>query len=86
MDERMMRGQQTHLRTALHGGGSKLGQQNLPAAGTDDLAPRIRSPHSQRHREHPFALAQDHRDAGHFPNDDSATKLIWLALRDTPAD
>jgi hypothetical protein len=30
--------------------------------------------------------AQDHQDAGHFPSDDAATKLIWLALRNITAD
>jgi len=32
------------------------------------------------------SAAQDHQDAGHFPSDDAATKLIWLALRNITAD
>ncbi len=30
--------------------------------------------------------AQDHQDARHFPSDDAATKLLWLALRNITAD
>jgi hypothetical protein len=38
-------------------------------------------------RRHEFArkcaraAAEDHQDARPFPNDDAATELIWLALR-----
>lgn len=41
--------------------------------------------HHERDREHQRAAAQDHQDRGHFPSDDAAAKLIWLALRNITA-
>ncbi|KAF7958288.1 hypothetical protein AWV80_36560 [Cupriavidus sp. UYMU48A] len=35
----------------------------------------------QRHREYQCAATQDHQTRGHFPSDEAATKLLWLALR-----
>ena len=42
--------------------------------------------HHQCDRERQRAGAQDHQDAWHFPTDDAANKLIWLALRNITAD
>ncbi|VWB13371.1 transposase mutator family protein [Burkholderia latens] len=42
--------------------------------------------HYERHREHQPAAAQDHQDSGHFPTDEAATKLVWLALRNITTD
>jgi putative transposase len=41
--------------------------------------------HDERARERPRAAAQDHQDPRPLPNDDAATKLIWLALRNITA-
>ena len=41
--------------------------------------------HHQRARERARAAAEDHQDPGHFPHDDAATKLLWLALRNITA-
>ncbi|CAG4882801.1 protein of unknown function [Georgfuchsia toluolica] len=43
-------------------------------------------PHHQCDREHQLTTAQDFKTRGHFPSDDAATKLIWLALRNITAD
>jgi hypothetical protein len=42
--------------------------------------------HDQRHRERTCQTAQNHQDAQHFPSDEAATKLIFLALRNITAD
>ena len=42
--------------------------------------------HHQRHREYQCPAAQDHQDPGVFPNDDAATKLIWMGLRNITAN
>ncbi len=35
----------------------------------------------QRHREPAHATAKDCKEPGHFPSDEAATKLLYLALR-----
>jgi hypothetical protein len=52
----------------------------LPARG----APR--DLHHQCHRERERRLRKIIKTRGHFPSDDAATKLIWLALRNITAD
>jgi len=37
--------------------------------------------HDQHHREPAHAIAQDCIERGHFPSDEAATKLLYLALR-----
>jgi hypothetical protein len=41
--------------------------------------------HDQRRRKRARAAAEDHQIRGHFPTDEAATKLVWLALRDITA-
>ena len=38
--------------------------------------------HHQQHREPELPAPEDHQESGHFPNDDAAIKLLWLAIRD----
>ena len=53
----------------------------LPARGA------ARDLHHQRHRERECArLRKIIKTRGHFPSDEAATKLIWLALRNITAD
>lgn len=42
--------------------------------------------HHQRHRESAHATAQDRENRGHFPSDEAATKLLFLALRNIVKD
>src|SRR3954462_12071095 len=38
--------------------------------------------HHQRRGEPELPAPEDHQEPGHFPNDDAAIKLLWLAIRD----
>ncbi len=41
--------------------------------------------HDLRHRERELGMRKAVRARGHFPSDQAATKLIWLALRNITA-
>ena len=59
------------------------------AAGHPVLRLSARGPsrdlHDERARERPRALRKIIKTRGHFPTDEAATKLIWLALRNITA-
>jgi hypothetical protein len=49
---------------------------------TGDPSGRV---HHKRHRKSEHAVTQNHQDPGHFPNDEAAIKLLWLALNNVLA-
>lgn len=42
--------------------------------------------YDQRHRELAYALRKIIKNRGHFPNDDAAVKLLYLALKNITKD
>lgn len=54
--------------------------------GEDTIAPVIIMPVTNAIESVNARLRKILKTRGHFPNDDAATKLIWLALRNITAD
>lgn len=64
--------------------GAGNGNRSFPSSAT-----RRRyagSLHDQDACKHAHAAAQDHQNRGHFPNDEAASKLLYLALRKIDKD
>jgi hypothetical protein len=60
------------------GDGRRTTGNGQRAAGDGDSADLE---HDERDREPAHAVAEDHQDAGHFPTDEAALKLLYLAIR-----